>query len=134
MEQVRDGKPREGPDILKERDLSRALFGALKEKLAHTQTSVVNDETTPYRTNNDPPSADPETVMAEAACEMEDIIRRHAVVRWRENQDAQNRMRDDLDDFFVELQRAKGITLTWDQVDAIVDTVIAIAINRRDDV
>lgn len=134
MEQVRDGKPREGPDILKERDLSRALFGALKEKLAHTQTSVVSEDTTPYRTKNDSPPADPETVMAKAACEMEDIIRRHAVVRWRENQDAQNRMRDDLDDFFVELQKKKGIILTWDQVDAIVDTAIAIAINRRDDV
>jgi type I restriction enzyme R subunit len=134
MEQVRDGKPREGPDILKERDLSRALFGALKEKLAHTQTSMVQDDETPYRTKNDPPTADAETVMAQAACEMEDIIRRHAVVRWRENQDAQNRIRDDLDDFFVELQKKKGITLSWDQVDAIVDTAIAIAINRKDDV
>ncbi len=29
MTQVRDGKTQEGPDMLKERDLSRALFGAL---------------------------------------------------------------------------------------------------------
>lgn len=95
---------------------------------------MVQDDETPYRTKNDTPTADPESVMAEAACEMEDIIRRHAVVRWRENQDAQNRMRDDLDDFFVELQKRKGMVLTWDQVDAIVDTAIAIAINRKDDV
>lgn len=133
MEQVRDGKSREGPDILKERDLSRALFGALKDKMPGGQGSVREDPTH-YRTRNDPRSATFEQMMAEAACGMEDIIRRHAVVRWRESQDAQNRMRDDLDDFFVELQQQRGLSLTWDQIDAIVDAVLAIAINRRDDV
>jgi type I restriction enzyme R subunit len=133
MEQVRDGKSKQGPEILKERDLSRALFGALKDKMATGQGGV-HEDPVPYKTRNDPESVTFEQVMAEAACEMEDIIRRHAVVRWRENQDAQNRMRNDLDDFFVELQREKGISLSWDQVDAIVDAVLGIAINRRDDV
>lgn len=133
MEQVRDGKSKEGPEILKERDLSRALFGALKDKMATGQGGV-HEDPAQYKTRNDPESVIFEQVMAEAACEMEDIIRRHAVVRWRENQDAQNRMRNDLDDFFVELQREKGISLSWDQVDAIVDAVLGIAINRRDDV
>lgn len=132
MEQVRDGRSKEGPEILKERDLSRALFGALKDGLG--RGGSLKEEDPVFRTRNDPPEPSIEAVMATAACEMEDIIRRHAVVRWRENQDAQNRMRDDLDDFFVELQKRKGISLTWDQVDAIVDAVLAIAINRRDDV
>lgn len=133
MEQVRDGKSKEGPEILTERDLSRALFGALKDKMAAGQGGV-HEDPAQYKTRNDPESVTFEQGMAEAACEMEDIIRRHAVVRWRENQDAQNRMRNDLDDFFVELQREKGISLSWDQVDAIVDAVLGIAINRRDDV
>ncbi|MCH7226267.1 type I restriction endonuclease subunit R [Haloferula sp. A504] len=133
MEQVRDGKSKEGPEILKERDLSRALFGALKDKMATGQGGL-HEDPAQYKTRNDPESVTFEQVMAEAACEMEDIIRRHAVVRWRENQDAQNRMRNDLDDFFVELQGEKGISLSWDQVDAIVDAVLGIAINRRDDV
>lgn len=133
MEQVRDGKSKEGPEILKERDLSRALFGALKDKMVTGQGSVREDPA-PYKTRNDPEPANFEQVMAEAACEMEDIIRRHAVVRWRENQDAQNRMRNDLDDFFVDLQKKRRISLTWDRIDAIVDAVLGIAINRRDDV
>lgn len=133
MEQVRDGKSAEGPEILKERDLSRALFGALKDKMSTGQGSVREDGLE-YKTRNDPESVSFEQVMAEAACEMEDIIRRHAVVRWRENRDAQNRMRDDLDDYFVELQRKRGISLTWDRIDAIVDAVLGIAINRREDV
>lgn len=134
MEQVRDGKSKEGPEILRQRDFSRALFGTLKDKLLRGAGDVLREDAVPYRTKNDPEPADLERVMAEAACTMEDIIRKHAVVRWRENPDAQNRMRNDLDDFFVELQKKKGISLTWDQIDAIVDATLAISINRRGDV
>lgn len=133
MEQVRDGKSKEGPEILKQRDLSRSLFGALKDKMASGQ-GLLREDPESYKAENDFDAATFEQVIAEAACEMEDIIRRHAVVCWRENQDAQNRMRNDLDDFFVEFQMKRRITLSWDQVDAIVDAVIGIAINRRDDV
>ena len=132
MEEVRDGKAKEGPEMLRERDLSRALFGALKERIEGAGS--VREDPAQYKTKNDPPAEPLESVMAEAACDMEDIIRKHAVVRWRENKDAQNRMRNDLDDFFVELKKRKGISLSWDQVDAIVDAVLGIAINRRDDV
>jgi type I restriction enzyme R subunit len=65
---------------------------------------------------------------------MEDIIRKHAVVRWRENIDAQNRMRNDLDDFLFKIQREKGIQMSYEQMDAIIDAAIAIAIHRPDDV
>jgi type I restriction enzyme R subunit len=65
---------------------------------------------------------------------MEDIIRNHAVVRWRENIDAQNRMRNDLDDFLYDLQIQKGIQISFDQMDAIIEAVIRIAIHRTDDI
>jgi type I restriction enzyme R subunit len=65
---------------------------------------------------------------------MEDIIRAHAVVRWRENIDAQNRMRNDLDDFLYGLQTKKGVQLSFDQMDAIIEAVIRIAIHRSDDI
>ena len=134
MTQVRDGKSQEGPDILKERDLSRALFGALKEELARDSTSsVVSEDPNPYGKPQDH-AARLERILAEAACEMEDIIRRHAVVRWRENIDAQNRMRNDLDDFLYQLQAKKGIAISYDQMDIIVEAIIRIAIHRNDDI
>jgi type I restriction enzyme R subunit len=134
MEQVRDGKSKDGPEILQERDLSRALYGALKERLRFSAADSVHETQSNYGNGKRSDAETFENVMAEAACEVEDIIRRQAVVRWRENPDAQNRMRNDLDDFFVEFQKRKGIELTWDQVDAIVDAILTIAINRRDDV
>ena len=75
-----------------------------------------------------------EQVLAEAACEMEDIIRRNAVVRWRENIDAQNRMRNDLDDFLYDLQAREAVQLGIEQMDAILEAVIRIAIHRSDDI
>jgi type I restriction enzyme, R subunit len=141
MEQVRDGRAKEAPDILKERDLSRALFGALKDKMAsashapHSETSGPREDPAEYRiSRSSPAEQEVERILAEAACEMEDIIRKHAVVRWRENVDAQNRMRNDLDDFLFRLQTEKGIVMSYDQMDAILDAVIAIAIHRSDDV
>jgi type I restriction enzyme, R subunit len=134
MTQVRDGKTQEGPDILKERDLSRALFGALKEELARESTSSVVREDPPPYGSPEAHAARLEQVLAEAACQMEDIIRSHAVVRWRENIDAQNRMRNDLDDFLFDLQTKKGIQINYDQMDAIVEAMIRIAIHRSDDV
>lgn len=134
LNQVRDGKTKEGPDILKDRDFSRALFGALKEELAKESTSsVVREDPVPYG-SPEQNAERLESVLAEAACEMEDIIRRHAVVRWRENIDAQNRMRNDLDDFLYDLQTKKGVQISFDQMDAIVEAMIRISIHRSDDV
>jgi type I restriction enzyme R subunit len=69
---------------------------------------------------------------AEVACDIERIIRQHAIVRWRENTDAQNAMRNDLDDLLFSLQRTKGITLTYEQMDAILEAILRIARHRSD--
>jgi type I restriction enzyme R subunit len=136
MEQARGGNTQEAPDILKNRDLSRALFGALKEQLANPalKDAVVREGDSEDASGTEVSAAVAEQVLVEAACSMEDIVRRHAVVRWRENMDAQNRMKNDLDDFLYALQKQKGIKLSFAQMDAIIESVIRIAIHRTDDV
>jgi type I restriction enzyme R subunit len=71
-------------------------------------------------------------LLAGVACDIEAIIRNHAVVRWRDNADAQNRMRNDLDDLLFSLQREKGVKLTYEQMDAIIESILRIARNRSD--
>jgi type I restriction enzyme, R subunit len=137
MEQVRDGKTKEAPDLLKERDLSRALFGALQKEIGEGSTSnssVVREDRVEYKPSRSTPPVTVDSILAEAACSMEDIIRKHAVVRWRENIDAQNRMRNDLDDFLFTLQTQKGVVMSYDQMDVIIEAAIKIAIHRTDDV
>jgi type I restriction enzyme R subunit len=71
-------------------------------------------------------------LLGELACQIEDIIRRHAVVRWHENTDAQNRMRNDLDDLLFTLQSEQGVKLTYAQMDSIIESILRIARNRSD--
>ncbi|MFT3991725.1 MAG: type I restriction endonuclease subunit R [Luteolibacter sp.] len=139
MGQVRDGKTKEAPDLLKERDLSRALFGALQKELGEVGgrppiSSFVREDPVEYKMSRSTAPVSTEAILAEAACSMEDIIRKHAVVNWRDNVDAQNRMRNDLDDFLFSLQAQKGITISYDQMDAVIEAAIGIAIHRTNDV
>jgi type I restriction enzyme R subunit len=138
MEAVRDGRTSEAPSVLRNRDLSRALYGALKDQLGETPStgddsnSVVREDSPAY--GGARAQTPLEEHLAAAACQIEDIIRKHAVVRWRENPDAQNRMRNDLDDFLFALQDEKGIKLTLAQMDAIIESTLRIARNRTNDV
>ncbi|MEI6351307.1 MAG: type I restriction endonuclease subunit R [Verrucomicrobiota bacterium] len=139
MEAVRRGRGDDAPARLERRDLSRAFYGALKEQLGDTvravtggQSPVVGEEVPDYGQTHSKESV--EEIWADAACTIEDIIRAHAVVRWRENTDAQNRMRNDIDDFLFRLQAEKGIELTLSQMDAIIESALKIARNRTNDV
>lgn len=138
MEAVRDGRTSDAPAVLRDRDLSRAFFGTLKDQLGELASagqggaSVVKEASPAY--GNSPAANPVEELLASAACQIEDIIRRHAVVRWRDNPDAQNRMRNDLDDFLFALQDEKGIKLTLPQMDAIIESALRIARNRTQDV
>jgi type I restriction enzyme R subunit len=72
------------------------------------------------------------SLLGQLACDVEAIIRRHAVVRWRDNADAQNRMRNDLDDLLFQLQSRNGVKLTYAQMDSIIEAILRIARNRGD--
>ncbi|MBP6782310.1 MAG: type I restriction endonuclease subunit R [Verrucomicrobiales bacterium] len=142
MNEVRGGNADDFPETLRQNDLSRALFGALKEQIAPPSSAPrnegdgtrVNEDTEEYWTRNQTGETTTDIVLADAARAMEEIVRRHAVVRWRENLDAQNRMRNDLDDFLFALQKEKGITLNYARMDAIIEAVIRIAMHRTNDV
>jgi len=75
-----------------------------------------------------------EQIRAEMSLRMEKIIRDAAIVRWRDNPDAQNRMRNQMDDFLFELQNTRGITLTLEQMDSLIESCLNIARNRPNDV
>ena len=140
MDEVRGGNAQDVPDMLRHNDLSRALFGALKEQITPKSgtsggdASRAREDSPPYGGDGRRPNSPVDEVLAEAAVQMDQIIRKHAVVRWRENVDAQNRMRNDLDDFLFGLQKDSGLTLSYEQMDAIIEAMIRIAMHRINDV
>jgi type I restriction enzyme R subunit len=136
MEQVRDGKRDDTPAVLDQSDLAKAFFGALKEQVSAGKNFTDNEheDQSPYE--GQIPSSKPEPslpeLLAAIACDVERIIRKHAIVRWRDNADAQNHMRNDLDDLLFGLQNEKGMSLSLAQMDAIIETILRIARNRQD--
>lgn len=116
MQQVRDGRRDDAPAVLGGKDLARAFYGAVREAIPAGTLPIDNEKA------------------ADIAVRLENIIREHAIVRWRENQDAQNRMRNAIDDYLFELQEAEGITLSLEQMDALMESCLRISRNRPQDV
>ena len=149
-DKVRDGRHDDAPEAVRGSDLAKAFFGELTSQLgagidvgptagrapasSDEEGDSVREDQAPYDAGRPrPPSPPPMAeLLAEVACEIETVIRKHNIVRWRENADAQNAMRNDLDDLLFSLQRTKGITLTFEQMDAILEAVLRIARNRSD--
>jgi len=140
MEKVRDGRHDDAPEAVRGSDLAKAFFGELTNQLGGGAPATpdgggfVHEDQAPYGAGSETQKSPPQMaeLLAEVACDIERIVRLHAIVRWRENADAQNAMRNDLDDLLFSLQRTKGISLTFEQMDAILEAVLRIARNRSD--
>lgn len=136
MERVRDGSHDDTPASVRDSDLAKAFYGALKEQVSGLGSpgGKVEEDAGAYGGKKQPDKAEEKItrLLGELACEIEEIIRRHAVVRWRENADAQNRMRNDLDDLLFRLQSEQSVKLSYAQMDNIIESILRIARNRSD--
>jgi type I restriction enzyme R subunit len=137
MEQLRHGNREDTPEAVRQSDLAKAYFGVLSEQVGGkgSGSGELREEATAYRIN---PAGTGNSekklrdVLAEIACDIERIIRQHAVVRWRDSADAQNRMRNDLDDLFFGLQQQRGIQFSYAELDAIIESILRVTRNRQD--
>ena len=135
MDRVRDGSHDDTPTNVRESDLAKAFYGALKEQVPDLP---LRDERASEAAGSyggkviEAGDGEVASLLGQLACDVEAIIRRHAVVRWRDNADAQNRMRNDLDDLLFQLQSRNGVKLTYAQMDSIIEAILRIARNRGD--
>ena len=73
-------------------------------------------------------------VAEDIAVALAKIIERHRKVGWQNDRDVQNRMRNDIDDFFFdEIMGARRLKLTASTIDAVVDEILASARVRMAD-
>jgi type I restriction enzyme R subunit len=101
------------PDGLVGNDMARRYYGQVCERI-----SV-------YGTYN-------ENTGAEIAIEIVDRIARHKIRDWRTNSDAINRMRGEIDDILFDIEKKRGLELSMDDHDAIIDRCIEVAIATED--
>ena len=97
------------PTELVGKDMARRYFGQVRERIAA------------YGTYS-------EKTGAEIAIEIVDRIARHKIRDWRTNPDAVNRMRGEIDDMLFDIEEKRGLNLSLDDHDAIIDRCIEVAI------
>ena len=134
MESVRDRRKPNLPSALAGNDFAQALYGAVSEQLSPDAGWSMREAPVSYESETPSQDAAIERIRAEMSLRMEEIIRNEAVVRWRDNTDAQNRMRNQMDDLLFQLQSKWGITLTLKQMDSLIESCLSIARNRPNDV
>lgn len=98
------------PDTLRDRDVAKAFYGCVKEVMEKNGGNGQRSD-----------------VWAEAAIGIEDVIRTRRIVNWEINTDVQNQMRNEIEDFLLELKDNYGLEMTFDQIDAIMEQCLDIA-------
>ena len=101
------------PTELVGKDMARRYFGQVRERISAYGTFS-------------------EKTGAEIAIEIVGRIARHKIQDWRTNPDAVNRMRGEIDDILFDIEEKRGLNLSLDDHDAIIDRCIEVAIANED--
>lgn len=103
----------ETPPALAGQDMARRFFGSIRETMATYTTG----------------KADP---MATVALEVVKRIAKHKIRDWRDNNDAKNRMRDEIDNILFNVAAENGLKIPIDVHDKIIDDCLQVAIANED--
>ena len=101
------------PELLRGQDMAQRYFGCVHESLGEY---IVNGR----------------DIEAETALQVERCIEKQKVRDWRGNPDAINAMRNEIDDILFELGEKHGVEFDLDDLDAIIDRCIEVAIANEE--
>ncbi len=96
------------PERLQGEQVAVAFYGLIGEALAARQDAEERLQ----------------ELKVQAALDIDGIIRKLRIVHWEDNDDIKNRMRNAIEDRLFELQDDHGIRLSFDEIDAIMESCI----------
>lgn len=101
------------PSLLAGKDMARRYYGCIQGDLAE---AVGMDQGT----------------AAEIALAIVDRIAAHQIRDWRDNHDALNKMRGEIDDILFELAHEKGMSIPLEVQDRLIDRCVEVAVANED--
>lgn len=101
------------PDNIRKNPNAQAFYGVVKEIIGETNDLTGKDE-----------------LMGELALKVDEIIEEHSKVDWHDNMEVHNRIAQELDDLLFDFAKEHGLTLDFDQIDKIIESVKTVALRR----
>lgn len=101
------------PENIRSHRNARAFYGVINEILSKQKSGEDKIEE-----------------QGELALKVDEIIRRHRKVDWRDNIDIHNRISQELDDLFYEYMQKHGYHIDFDIIDELIEQVKGIALSR----
>jgi type I restriction enzyme R subunit len=106
------------PEVLRDKDVAKAFYGVVSEAIEGME---MKEDAVAYGISN---------LAADMAVQIDEAVRQRLRVDWRANPDVQNEMRNAIDDLLYEAREKKGVPLTPQDMDAIIERALDIAKNR----
>lgn len=69
-------------------------------------------------------------IISDISLKVTAIVEEHNTVDWQTNTDIHNKIAQDIDDMFYELEKSKGFKLDFDTIDKIIENVKTVALRR----
>ena len=114
MEDYRDGRSYiTYPEAIKNNVHAQAFFGVLSAILDNDESVRVEPD-----------------FIAEMAMEITIIVAGHSQVDWTNNKTIHDRISQDIDDLFYEYEKTRGLKLSFDVIDKIIENVKTVALRR----
>ena len=117
MNSVLERKGDKLPPALEGKEVAKAFYGVVNEVTGFQ----LKEDAAPYGDGNK---------IADLAVQIDEAIQKKLRVDWTTNPDVQNEMRNEIDDLLYEAKASKGVTLSSEDMDAIIERAIDIAKRR----
>jgi type I restriction enzyme R subunit len=69
-------------------------------------------------------------IVAQISKEITNIVESHDTVDWQTNIDIHNKIAQDIDDMFFDLEKEQGIKLDFDVIDKVIENIITVSLRR----
>lgn len=99
------------------------------------QTMIDNPSTLPYGVMSAIFDSDEEVdietdMIAEISIEITKIIEKHSRVDWTNNKTIHDRISQDIDDLFYSYEQDRGLIVSFDTIDKIIENIKTVALRR----